>query len=1602
MGSPPKKILFPAREPNKDNELGCTPFTPGSVSDVSVLRREESTDSGISVLTDVMLSPEIKVKQSVGHLQLLDSEPERKNLQKRVSKFYKTIKATPGKKRACLGLQLTRRLAKSPASGRYFRDHLGEVFHFPQEHALQLKAEKTNQAHMLIGRIRKYKRRRDHGMVRELTTDLMGAFGSFKNAAKAVNMNWRTLQSICRIKEKKGTRYLTEPFRQAILAAYERQDISLKLPLKRHCKKRFLRVVKDDAYLTYMKLQQNKGLRHFSQSAVNRVLVKENFRVINEIPLNSCECPICENYGFLITELSKLPVQGISDVPIVNITKSLCAPAVIDDTYVHQIFNRNPECILGECNKCGAAKLLKSIVNRLNSDRFLCTTMVTYERWKADTGEGQQPLPCETVTQDLHTALGVFYRSTQKMVQHYFAIKWQANQFEVLIKDVRANELVICMDFAQNFDHLRQDEVKSCHYNRSGSTVHAAVCYYICPQDKVNIVRHTMICISDDNSHNYSQVFAIEQEILRKLRQRGVVFDAIIEYCDNAGVQYKCMGTFDKLSRSSTPINRNYFCPHHGKSVCDAAIGRLKALLMQDIRTKKCHIGTTEQLFEHCDKAHTWTCDEPGKCCHKQQEFFLLKAGSFDTTPSEMNTLVGTRAQHSVRNVGIPGVVEFRIFSCFCNYCRAVKSSNQQVPPSVCHNYRIVEQFHRTSIDPAVNDVSNAESSPWVSSADADARPNQQGPKTNEGAANKENLRQEKVRKKQASKKPVKASGSSRARGRGRGRPAKAKRGRKAASTPVEHDDSPDDVAELAQPKSRAFPYSAAQGEIMRVVDEPLSTFALQVEKSLIGMPLLREESFFPNRLSTDVEDELATFNMPPALLHPHRSFPVAVMADGNCLPRALSRIVYGHEGYHEEMRLRLVFHMVFHIDAYLKAENLRKGLHEDVQGDLVDEYASMSGVQTGREEGRKVFLDSTFLNEVKRVAKSGMDCSMWCLHAAANVLKRDVVSVFPNVPGCDDPTNPFSRTHQLCNRRIEPFDDFERLGQGQLCYIMWSQSLDDRVNFNHLVPLVRFVHLYSHLRCLRLIVNFTFFLMPLLIFFRFEPEIDANDVLFDVATASHWHDQEIQQKEINEQLLLALQRERAERELNDKVEAERRRGQVRSPEELPFKKRGRPPAHGASIDLGAARQLSFGHMSAETVKANEERAAKFRGLIQQKTDRDSIESFEQDSSNLFGDETAELLQETVGDIVERLENEGLHDTVSNVNVSDAQPQAQLPAAPEYIPPGSVIPVHNEQGEILVSLMYDDQGNMTTSDGSTPPSQGLLLPGMENYVDVSDADRAAKDIMKKTDQTPTSAQEQTSEKSEEEPEISPRLHALLSSIAEQDPSKRKYTDMLREEVKETPDSRLEADAEIPELEVTAEAEGEGTDKKATESEEKPDSQPEQKGTEAEKAEEKPDSQPEQQGTEAEAESENKAKEKAEEKPDSHPEKDDKPDSQPKQKGTETEAETPEFEDQPEEELEGQPEAELEDQPEAEEAEGKDMHREPQGETEEKPDPPELGDKPSSHPETAEAGKKDEEKITEPKGEQDEEEKKEKSDSEPESLGKADSSRPTTPKKPSLT
>ena len=104
--------------------------------------------------------------------------------------------------------------------------------------------------------------------------------------------------------------------------------------------------------------------------------------------------------------------------------------------------------------------------------------------------------------------------------------------------------------------------------------------------------------------------------------------------------------------------------------------------------TKNVELPDAEGLYDFC-KGNWKEKPQPGPCQHYGRNFFLTTEirRPKDTTT---NTLQGTRQIHSIRSVGLEGLVEIRHSSCFCINCK--------LGTGACSNNHLVLQWERKQL----------------------------------------------------------------------------------------------------------------------------------------------------------------------------------------------------------------------------------------------------------------------------------------------------------------------------------------------------------------------------------------------------------------------------------------------------------------------------------------------------------------------------------------------------------------------------------------------------------------------------------------------------------------------------------------------------------------------------------------------------------------------------------------------------------------------------------------------------------------------------------------------------------------------------------------
>ena len=174
----------------------------------------------------------------------------------------------------------------------------------------------------------------------------------------------------------------------------------------------------------------------------------------------------------------------------------------------------------------------------------------------------------------------------------------------------------------------------------------------------------------------------------------------------------------------------------------------------------------------------------------------------------------------------------------------------------------------------------------------------------------------------------------------------------------------------------------------------------------------------------------------------PPRHFPVWVLGDGNCLPRTLSILAFGHPENFVEMRVRIVVELTINIARYVSPVYLASG--SSANGARLLEYL-MQDVEIPCSEGLTPL--QVLQAEIVNVCKPSTDFNMWGVYAVANILKVPVTSVHP------DKGEAYKR--MIAKRTIRPTQDHADTP----CYIMWTSHRADMTDewwsANHFVPLL-------------------------------------------------------------------------------------------------------------------------------------------------------------------------------------------------------------------------------------------------------------------------------------------------------------------------------------------------------------------------------------------------------------------------------------------------------------------------------------------------------------------------------------------------------------------
>ena len=124
-------------------------------------------------------------------------------------------------------------------------------------------------------------------------------------------------------------------------------------------------------------------------------------------------------------------------------------------------------------------------------------------------------------------------RNITKLRVHHFIAKAQSAYLSELKENLRTNNAIILLDFAENYNYIAQDAVQGYHRNNSQATLHPFVVYYRDEEDQqMKVINYCVL--SDCLKHNDSTVHSFQYVVLQNLKGRLPNLKCCIYFSDGA------------------------------------------------------------------------------------------------------------------------------------------------------------------------------------------------------------------------------------------------------------------------------------------------------------------------------------------------------------------------------------------------------------------------------------------------------------------------------------------------------------------------------------------------------------------------------------------------------------------------------------------------------------------------------------------------------------------------------------------------------------------------------------------------------------------------------------------------------------------------------------------------------------------------------------------------------------------------------------------------------------------------------------------------------------------------------------------------------------
>lgn len=211
--------------------------------------------------------------------------------------------------------------------------------------------------------------------------------------------------------------------------------------------------------------------------------------------------------------------------------------------------------------------------------------------------------------------------------KHWYINKQQSKYFLNQKLSQSNKEIVLQIDFAENFAVFHQDEVQAAHFGYDQITIFTA-CAWHKSQAK------SMVIISDSLLHDKFAVWVFLQKIIEHLKEEFPDTQKISIFSDGCASQFKNRFILTSLplieKNNKIKVTWSFFATSHGKGAVDGIGGTIKRIVWQAIKARKIQITSAKDFAKYASKVV------------KQIQIFYIDKEKIDDCSSEFKNICST------------------------------------------------------------------------------------------------------------------------------------------------------------------------------------------------------------------------------------------------------------------------------------------------------------------------------------------------------------------------------------------------------------------------------------------------------------------------------------------------------------------------------------------------------------------------------------------------------------------------------------------------------------------------------------------------------------------------------------------------------------------------------------------------------------------------------------------------------------------------------------------------------------------------------------------------------------------------------------------------